>query len=353
MGKYNIYKRKDGRFEGRLYCTENGSRSYRSFYGSSYDDVVRRIDSLLPDYEKTEITVRELLDKWLQSVIPRVKQSTASNYQMKLNRHILPYFSAIRCCDFSPSDVYSFINKKESEGLSSRYISDMIVLIKSAFRFAARTLRIFNPLDGVHFQKQERSEIQILNTDQQKKLTARFSNSPTHTDVGIALSLYTGLRIGEVCAMKWSDIDLDKRILTVNHTIQRIQNFEGGNKTRLVITEPKSVHSKRTIPIPDGIIPLLKRFQGDKESFILSGTDKPVEPRTMQNRFAAILKNENLPSVHYHSLRHAFATRAVEVGFDIKTLSEILGHSSVELTLNLYVHSSLERKRTCMNLMTV
>lgn len=353
MGKYNIYRRKDGRFEGRVYCKEVGKRSYRSFYGSSVDEVKCKINAFLPPVTDSEITVKEILVDWLQSITHRIKASTASNYQMKIQKHIIPFFISVRYNEISSSQVYSFVNSKKSEGLSLRYISDMIVILKSAFRHAAVTRCVLNPLDGFRIQKPDHTEIRILDSKQQKQLTARFSNRATPTDLGVALSLYTGLRIGEVCAMKWSDIDLDKRLLTVSRTIQRIQDFNGAAKTKLVITEPKSAHSKRTIPIPDGIISLLKRFKGSHDSFILSGSDKPVEPRTMQNRFARLLKNENLPSVHYHSLRHAFATRAIAVGFDVKTLSEILGHCSVELTLNLYVHSSLERKRACMELMTV
>lgn len=353
MRNYNVYKRKDGRFEGRVYTIFEGKRSYRSFYGKTNEEVEKKISALFPAVALTEITVKQLLDDWLSSKINRIKKSTYANYQMKLNKHILPYFSNMICNELSAVQVNDFIKKKISEGLSLRYISDMIVILKSAFRYASGKFRIMNPLDGFSFLKPKVSQINILSPNEQKKLINRFHNNPNKTDVGIALSLFTGLRIGEVCAMRWSDIDLEKRVLTVNHTIQRIQDFDGETKTKLVITEPKSLHSKRSIPIPDGIYPLLNRFRSDNNSFILSGTEKPVEPRTMQNKFAAILREEKLPSVHYHSLRHAFATRAVEVGFDIKTLSEILGHSSVELTLNLYVHSSLERKRACMALMTV
>lgn len=141
--------------------------------------------------------------------------------------------------------------------------------------------------------------------------------------------------------------------LTVRKTIQRIQTFGGRCKTELIITEPKSANSLRTIPIPECIMPMLRQFEGNPTAYILSGSCKPVEPRTMQNRFKKILNNANLPSINYHSLRHSFATGALEIGFDIKTLSEILGHSSVEVTLNRYIHSSMDRKRSCMNLLSL
>ena len=141
--------------------------------------------------------------------------------------------------------------------------------------------------------------------------------------------------------------------LTVRKTIQRIQCFDGKSKTKLVIAEPKSANSLRTIPIPYCIMPMVRQFAGKPGAYVLSGTCKPVEPRTMQNRFKRILDNANLPSINYHSLRHAFATGALEIGFDIKTLSEILGHSSVEVTLSRYIHSSMDRKRACMNLLSL
>ena len=140
--------------------------------------------------------------------------------------------------------------------------------------------------------------------------------------------------------------------MTVSKTIQRVQCRKGAKHTKLIITEPKSESSKRTIPIPDCLLPLLRQFKDNGEVYVVSGRKKPVEPRTMQYRFAKILHNADLPLFHYHSTRHLFATRCVELGFDVKTLSEILGHSSVEVTLNRYIHSDMERKRTCMSLLS-
>ena len=124
-------------------------------------------------------------------------------------------------------------------------------------------------------------------------------------------------------------------------------------KTKLIITEPKSQSSKRTIPVPDCLIPMLKELKSKADSYVLTGSCKPIEPRTMQYRFKRILDNVNLPSYRFHSLRHAFASGAIEIGFDVKTLSEILGHSSVQITLDRYVHSSFDHKRNCMNRLTM
>lgn len=191
-----------------------------------------------------------------------------------------------------------------------------------------------------------------MTKEQQLRLEEYMKAHPSFTGVGINLSMYMGLRIGEVCALQWKDIDLEKRILTVSKTIQRVQCRTGAKWTKLIITEPKSESSKRTIPIPDCLLSVLRENKADGDIYVVSGKRKPVEPRTVQYRFAKTLHNADLPSFHYHSLRHLFATRCVELGFDVKTLSEILGHSSVEVTLNRYIHSDMDHKRTCMSLLS-
>ena len=162
------------------------------------------------------------------------------------------------------------------------------------------------------------------------------------------MSYYTGLRIGEVCGLKWCDIDLNKGIFKVRQTVQRIYV---NSSTKLTIDTPKSKSSVREIPLPKFLTEILRNFKSDDSAFILSGKENPTDPRTLQYRFKSLLKKADLPSINYHSLRHMFATNCIALGFDVKTLSEILGHATVETTLNRYVHSSMERKTVCMNLL--
>jgi integrase len=164
------------------------------------------------------------------------------------------------------------------------------------------------------------------------------------------LSLTLGLRLGEVCGLQWKDIDLQKRVLYVRKTVQRVQVNCETYRTRLLVMPPKSESSVREIPLPKQLVYLLRGFRKQSDVFVLSANYQPLEPRTLQYRFAKILVNADLPSVSFHSLRHAFATNAIELGFDVKTLSEILGHSKVEITLDRYVHSSMDRKRACIEL---
>lgn len=355
MNKGTVYKRKDGRWECRISMgkNENGRRVFRSFYGRNREEAEYKVMGQTEEnYTITEMTVRELVTEWLGVMSSRIKESTAANYAMKAKKHLIPAFGNIQCCLLKTKDIYNFIGNKLKEGLSARYLSDIIVMFRSVFRYANREYHIRNVLNGIILPKKNKPEIALPDKMQQHRLEDYLDKHPSVTAVGIAVSMYMGLRIGEVCAIKWKDINLEKRILNVSRTIQRVQCRTGKKRTKLIITEPKSKSSERIIPIPDCLIPLLRKFRDNDDLYVVSGKNKPVEPRTVQYRFAKILKNANLPSFHYHSLRHLFATRCVELGFDVKTLSEILGHSSVEVTLNRYVHSDMERKRTCMSLLS-
>ena len=352
----NIYRRKDGRYEARvpLGKDENGKRRYRSFYGNTAEEAEYKMllarEPIAIPIALTEMTVRELTMEYITAIKPRLKESSEVNYRMKAEKHIIPAFGNMKCCLLKANDIYAFIESKLKSGLSARYVTDIIVLLKSIYRYASRVYGISNCLEGIVMPKRTKPEIILLSKSEQARLMAYLNEDFDLNALGIALSLYTGIRIGELCALQWKDVDLTNRTITVRKTVQRIKNYDGKSKTKLVITEPKSASSVRVIPIPDCLVAMLERFKDSAEKYVLSGNCKPVEPRTLQYRFAAILKKANLPSVHFHSLRHAFATNCVALGFDIKTLSEILGHSSVEITLNRYVHSSLDRKRACMDM---
>lgn len=347
----NIYQRKDGRFEGRITTgTVEGKRKYKAFFGKTADEVSSKMAEFRK--ENTPLTVSttmfrsfgKVYDEWFRSISYRVKESTAANYTLKADKHILPVFGSMNITEIRQDTIHQFIKNKQDAGLSNRYITDILVLMKSVFKYAVRTYQIINPMDGLIMPKRGKTEIRLLTSEEEARLMQIVMEQQNLTTLGIALARMTGLRIGELCALQWADIDLEKRILTVRKTIQRIQVKNGKCKTKLVITDPKSETSKRTIPIPECLIDFLKMFQGEPQQFVLSGTEKPVEPRTMQYRFATILKNGNLPSIHFHALRHMFASGCIRLGFDVKALSEILGHSGVEITLNRYVHSSFEQK---------
>ena len=359
MKNKSVYYRRDGRWECRISFgkDENGRRKYRSFYGKTREEAEFHAELALGNEKKdtilTEMTVRELILEWLFVTSTRIKESTMANYLMKAEKHLIPAFGDMQCCTLRSRDVYVFIESKLKSGLSPRYVTDIIVILKSVFRYGSQEYHIHNVIDGIVMPKKGKPDVKILSANEQKKLETYIAENQNLTALGISFSMYMGLRIGEACALKWSDIDFEKRILTVSHTVQRIQSKNSSKKTKLVLSEPKSISSRREIPIPERMLEILRTFKNSDSLYVLSNSHKPVEPRVMQYRFAKLLKNAGLPSVHFHSLRHLFATNCIALGFDVKTLSELLGHSSVEVTLNRYVHSSMERKRVCMNLIDI
>ena len=348
----NIYKRKDGRWEGRYKCgfNESGKAKYCSVYGHSYAEVRSKLAplkaSITTPFAACRLTVKELFDEWLSAVKLRVKPSTYANYLMKVEKHILPEFGGLRYDSLTVQMLNSFVQKKLDAGLSAKYVSDIIIVFKTMAKFIAKTHGFRNILTDVTLPKVHRKEKPLLSNIQQWKLCKYLTKNPSPTALCILLSLYTGLRVGEVCGLMWGDIDFEKSILTVRRTVQRIHTDI--HKTQIIADTPKSRTSKRSIPIPKFIMKLLRDSRSAEKHYILSESEIIIEPRTLQRRFKSILKKTNLPSVNYHSLRHAFATNCLQAGFDVKTLSEILGHASVETTLNRYVHTSMERKIACM-----
>lgn len=349
----NIYQRKDGRYEARISLGKDntGKRIYRSLYGRTIAEVEQKLSTIGEcEFAITEKTVKEITLEYLAAVKSRLKESTWANYRMKTEKHIIPAFGSANYCQISENSIYEFMERKKRQGLSQRYIIDIIVLLKSIFRYAKRIYNIKNPLDDFKMPKVSKSDVMVLTELEQKRLLYQVHNS--FDEFGIMISLYTGMRIGEICALQWADVDFSSKIIHVRKTLQRIHNIDSAKKSKIVITEPKSTSSVRDIPIPDCLMQLLEKYRNHDDVFVISGNRKPVECRTLQYRFSKVLNNANLPSVHFHSLRHAFATNCIALGFDVKTLSEILGHSRIEITMNRYVHSSIERKRACMSLLT-
>ena len=356
----NIYHRKDGRYEGRYAdgYGENGKTKYRSIYGKTYSEVR---DKLLQIKAKTVthtvssgLTVKELFTEWLSAKLTQTKASTYANYAFKVEKHLIPAFGSLKIEKLTPSKVYDFIVDKRSKGLSNKYISDLIIVLKNMTRYASKVHCCVNAIADVELPKKEKHELDLYNKSEQSRLKSALLKDMDITKLSIMLALYTGVRIGELCSLKWSDIDFSAKTVHIERTVQRIRTNGKANRTELVVTTPKSQSSVRTIPLPDFIVNMLKAFKpSNVDAYIVTGNAKLPDPRTMQYRFKALLARAGLRTLNFHSLRHMFATNCVEVGFDVKTLSELLGHSTVEITLNRYVHSSMERKRQCMDMLSL
>lgn len=190
-------------------------------------------------------------------------------------------------------------------------------------------------------------ELSVLTAVEQKKLETALLDHFDPTCAGIYLSLHTGLRIGEVCSLAWDDIDLNAGVIHVRHTVARVRCNDPAGSTTLIIDTPKTKASKRDIPISSALLPVLLKLKDlSGKGFLLTGTGEFIKPRTFEYRYHKILNDCGIAAVNYHTLRHTFATRCVEAGVDVKSLSEMLGHGNVSVTLNTYVHSSLEMKRS-------
>lgn len=350
-----ITKRTDGRYMGRFVVDHepNGKAVYQYVYGKTYEEaeqklrIAREIESLY--LSGRHITVRVVYKEWLNAIMNRVKESTYANYKMKFEKHILPVLGDMLCTSVNSAKINAFIKKKMDTGLSAGYVRDLLTVFKALLTYAQEEYGFRLSLKNVSLPKAEKKKPHKMNDEQQNRLVGYVKKHMDLTGLGVLLSLFMGLRIGELCGLKWGDIDIEHKLLHVNRTVQRICKQNGNRKTKLVITEPKSSHSKRCIAIPDFLIPYLLKFRGNDDDYVLSGSEKLVEPRTMQYRYKNLLEAANVENANYHQLRHTFATNCVENGFDAKTLSIVLGHSTISLTLDRYVHPNRQYERRMMN----
>lgn len=351
----NITKRKDGRYMGKFIVDydSNDNARYQYVYGTTYDEAESKVligREVASRYLSGRyITVRKVYEEWLNAVVNRVKESTLANYKAKFEKHILPEFDDIPCADLSAGRINEFINKKLADGLSASYVRDIFTVFKSMLRYSQEEYGFKLSLKNVVLPKIEKKQIEKISDIQQKNLISYLKENMSLTAFGILLSLFMGLRIGELCGLKWEDVDFQSKILHIRRTVQRISSPNGSRKTKIIISTPKSATSFRNIAIPDMLIKYFKMFRSEADFFVLSDSDKPIEPRTMQYRYKKILQSAEIENHNFHKLRHTFATNCTQMGFDVKTLSVILGHSTVNLTLNRYVHPDCSHERKLMN----
>lgn len=350
----NIRKRKDGRWEGRYiekYDT-NGKACYRSVYSLSYTDLKNKLKEYKSGKSKKinyNISIENLCNEWLLSKELIVKQSTYTHYYTLINKHIIPYFKNknVKCLINESFDL--FVADK-GICLSGKTVHDIIAVLKQIIRYA-QTKQYIEYFDfNVNQPKIKNNDLPVLNNYEYSKLISYIQLTLENNKIGILLSLFMGIRLGEICALKWEDVNFKTGMLRINKTMQRIKNLDinSENKTKIVIDKPKSQKSIRNIPIPSFILNLLKEYQSDENNYLLSGTRNYIEPRAYQKMFKRYLKQAGIENINFHALRHTFATRAIEKDFDVKSLSEILGHSSVKFTLEKYVHPSYEHKKMNM-----
>lgn len=364
VGKH-IYKRKDGRWEGR-YVTGyvNGRAKYGSVYAPNCREVREKLDKANRDIalKRTRVikagNVSEISDCWIAEASTDLKESSVVKYKNILRCYILPIFGDCELSDITNERFIRFVNDLRTTGgvkkagLAPSTVSEVVTTMNSLRLYALKrdfTVRFSPECVSV---KQDKHDIRIFSITEERKLISYLRKNMELTALGIMICLYTGIRIGELCALKWDEIDLAEKTMKIGRTMQRLHVDGKEHKTEVRILEPKSKHSIRTIPLPDVLVNMLKE-KIVPEAFVLTGrTTRFVEPRVMQNRFKKILQKCGIEYANFHATRHTFATRCIELGFDIKSLSEILGHASVTITMNKYVHPTLELKAQNMNRFT-
>ena len=357
----NIYKRKDGRWEGRYIkgYDDAGKAMRSSCYGKTYKEAREKLNAakaavlqggVPASYSRKKFGL--YCDEWLTLNKSRFKESTYEKYETALEKHIKPGLGDRAASELSTSLVGQFGQELLNSGLSPKTVRDTLTIVHAVLEYTQTEEPGMRQVKVV-YPKENRRKMRVLSSEEQQKLTSYLLSDMDECKFGVLLALLTGLRVGEVCALRWGDISLDDRTLSVSSTMLRLKERDAyaQQKTKVVLTEPKTGTSVRKIPLNDYISKLCRRFSVfDPEAFILTGvSERYIEPRTLQYKLKTYTRECGISGVHFHALRHTFATRCVEVGFEIKSLSEILGHTSPKFTLERYVHSSMELKRVNMD----
>lgn len=298
-------------------------------------------------------TIKEISKLWSEDKRQYVKLSTISAYVLILENHILPDFC--NETEFCESKVQKLVLQKLNSGLSRKSVRDILIVIKMVQKFGAKHGWLQYQEWSIKYPtEQKKQELEVLSVSHQRKIMQYAIDNFTFRNLGIYICLSTGMRIGEVCALKWGDINLQTETIGINRTIERIYIIEGDTRhTEVIIGTPKTKNSIREIPMSRELLRLirpLKKVMND-DFFILTNEAKPTEPRTYRNYYKDLLKKLDIPDLKFHGLRHSFATRCIESQCDYKTVSVILGHANISTTLNLYVHPNMEQKKKCIDRM--
>ena len=298
-------------------------------------------------------TVREIAAAWKEDKRPYVKQSTMAAYVLILENHVLPWFGDSD--SLHEQEVQAFVLQKLGGGLSVKTVKDILIVLKMVMKFGVKNEWMnYYEWDIKYPANSTGKELEVLSVANHRKILNYIHSHFTFTGLGIYISLSTGLRIGEICALKWSDINVTDGTITVSRTIERIYIIEGVKKhTELIVNTPKTKNSHREIPMGKELLAMVKPLKKvvNEDFYVLTNDEHPTEPRTYRNCYNSLMKKLDIPKLKYHGLRHSFATRCIEAGCDYKTVSVLLGHSSISTTLNLYVHPNMEQKKRCITKM--
>ncbi|MBB2145743.1 tyrosine-type recombinase/integrase [Pedobacter sp. LMG 31464] len=298
-------------------------------------------------------TISEIIQLWKTDKKQYIKSSSFSAYALLIENHLIPAFGDRS--ELNEIDVQAFVHQKLAAGLGQKSVKDILIVLNMVLKFAGKRKWLdYVPFDILYPTDREKSEVAVLNRSDQKKVMGYVEANFTFRNLGIFMCLSAGMRIGEVCALKWEDVDTEQGVIRVRRTIQRIYVVdEGERRTELVIDTPKTKNSIRDIPMGKDLLRMLKPMKKIVNSsfFVLTNEARPTEPRTYRSYYMKMMEELKMPRLKFHGLRHSFATRCIESRCDYKTVSVLLGHSNITTTLNLYVHPNHEQKKKCIDQM--
>lgn len=355
----NIYLRKDGRWEGRYPKGRkfNGKMKYGYVYGKSYTEVRQKLYPLRIQYQSLQQiqgssaeTFAEWTTEWITEVQNEVKPSTLSSYYYKLTKYIFPLIKDIPLNELS-FDTGKALLKELQQQLANSTIQVIFRIVNKSLNRAKKIGKIHtNPFSELNIPKTTRKKVRALTLTEQKTIMNVASKRKKGYGIPTLLALHSGMRVGEIAALKWSDIDFDSNLIHVNHTYQRIASVEMTKKTQLIMADSKTEASVRVIPISRTLKKLLLNHKKrSKGNFVFSTNGQPCEPRLLTYHFHKIREKAKLPQIHFHQLRHTFATRCLEANKDIPSVSALLGHASTQMTLDTYVDVMMEQRYQVIN----
>lgn len=370
----NIRKRKDGRWEGRYVQTRSadGKAKYASVYAKTYAEVKEKMllahcmaldaQKNIEETDSEEVLFKNILKKWLEITRPTIKEQTYHRYRDLIAKHILPSIGYIPVKEIDADHLNRFVDEKlhsgrldGSGGLSAASVKLLLSIIHAALAYAIEENEREALCGKIQMPSASKRIIEVFTVQEQRKLENFLETDMDDRKFGILLALHTGMRLGELCGLRWSDIDFHASVITIQRTVQRIKctKQDAKSQTVLMAGSPKTDTSYRVVPIPPYLQEeFYQRYCCAQGEHVICGNAYPfMDPRTYQYCFRSYLKKCGLAQRNFHVLRHTFATRCMEVGMEVKTLSELLGHANVNTTLNLYVHSSLDSKRRQMQLL--
>ena len=306
-----------------------------------------------------KILYKDWIYTWLLEKKDYIKESTYANYSNNIFNHIIPKLGNYYLNELNHKVIQDFLlelskngRKDNNGGLAEKTIKDITIIIKGSIKKGINEDKIKHIELTFNYPKDNKeNRLYVLTKREQNKITNYILENINSRNIGLLISLYSGIRIGELCALKWEDVDFKKNCLTINKTIQRVYiKDKNKNISKVIITTPKTKNANREIPINKDFLEILKKVKTDKKNYILTGNEKYIEPRTYRKYFNKILDELKIKHFNFHSLRHTFATNCISLGVDYKTVSELLGHANVNITLNLYVHPRYSQKKKCIDL---